>query len=135
MTLIALMFLLGDSSGLETVDSGFVKNFLLSVMALLASAVAVKMLFGGRTKVSAELDEEFVTRREFDKLETDIEQSRKEILGEVEKLGDRLSNLIEKIGRAGYEGRKGLHNDVTKISATIARLDERVKNVEKGVKD
>lgn len=91
-----------------------------------------------------EMKETFVTRREFDRLEgmvavnaSRVEGMFRETMKEVKDLnaatqkqivrqGEKLSDEIEKVAKAAYEGRQRLHNNVNELGRETAAM--KVKN-------
>lgn len=89
------------------------------------------------------MQEDFVTRREFDKLETVVavnaaksegylrqasEQMEKSVAAlskSMERQNERLTGKIEEVARGAFDGRRRIHDNVNEQGQKIAALTER----------
>jgi hypothetical protein len=92
--------------------------------------------------LQVKLEEHFVTRREFDKLEATIGRDVMEMKGlfertmqrieiqssnlttKIEKQGERLGEQIAGVAKTAYEGRKGIHQKINEQGEQISALRE-----------
>lgn len=91
------------------------------------------------------MQEDFVTRREFDKLETlvAVNAAKSEgylrqaseqmstavstLIKSMERQNERLSVKIEEVAKAAFEGRRRIHDNVNEQGEQIAKLQERTE--------
>lgn len=153
MTMLHLMILLAQSAGVPLPpdnSAAVITGFVVAVIGAIGAAVAtVKGKQAGRAEAAVQianqplqvkLEEHFVTRREFDKLEAAMSRDVAEMKGlfqltmqelktqttnltqKMERQGERLSEQVIAVSKGAYEGRKGIHQKLNHQGEEIAAL-------------
>jgi hypothetical protein len=127
-----------------------ITGFVVAVIGAIAAGIAlVKGKQAGRAEsvqianqpLQVKLEEHFVTRREFDKLEAAMSRDVAEMKGlfqltmqelktqttnltqKMERQGERLSEQVIAVSKGAYEGRKGIHQKLNHQGEQIAALE------------
>lgn len=133
-----------DNSG--AIITGFVVAVIGAIGTALAGIMGKRSGRAEAVQISnqplqVKLEEHFVTRREFDKLEAamsrdvaemkglfqltmqKVEDQNKNLTSKIERQGERLSEQIVAVSKGAYEGRKGIHQKLNAQGEQIAALE------------
>ena len=124
----------------ETVPSEFLKNFLMIVAAVAASAYYIKVLFWGEGQKTPQPFEvraakDYVHKEEFNTLVQSNEAAHRDMfskIGGVER-GSRqqLESKFEAIQRSQEEGREKLHDRINDVLEAVSELRGTVNEMRK----
>lgn len=147
MMLPILLFILAEAAPIQPVDHDFMGKYLAATLAFggLLTLLGFQI---GKKRVSVSFEEQFVTRREFERLESQVTTNMAEVKGlfaqtmqavkegnaatdrRIENQNKRLSEQIATVAKAAYDGRKGIWAKVNEKSESLAKLEERTNLVD-----
>lgn len=134
MTLLAEMM---NTPPDTQVSGAWVTGFVVAIIGAIASAMSYAK---GTTKsvninpqpLAVKMEDDFVTRREFENLESRIRQDVTEMKGlfartmdKIEERDKALSSKIEAVASGAYEARRRIHEKVNNQGERLKSLEDR----------
>lgn len=132
-----LFILLAEAAPIQPVDHDFMGKYLAATLAFGGLLTMLGFQIGKR-RVSVSFEEQFVSRREFERLESQVTANMTEVKGlfqqtmqvikdgaavterRIENQNKRLSESIEKVAKGAYDGRGKIWNRVNDDSKAFA---------------